>query len=310
MSIEELQRLLGKPPPNPPIPDALLKYFHACDVHATDAGPSVRAYVVNIVLANSVASMAGSVASSFGHPGRWGIVLTVIKIASIIASIWMALAMKKMEARRRWLDLRLKAEVCRSTIATWNSPMTIEPVSSEEAPELRPLLQALRYYRATRHAPREPMTLDSFKAAYGARLIEQYQYFDKQAHAAITMSSWMSPVALVLNSSALFVSTVALIFQMSLLADWLHQQVFLDFWIVLIPIVAPQVVTCLVAWQTIESVSRKRARFVEMRNAVHQTLVDLIHCHSWATVHNVVKRSEKHLLSEVLEWHSFFKFSN
>ena len=308
MSIEDIQKLLGEAPPNPTIPDGLLKYFHTCDKHATNAGPSVRAYVVNIVLANSVASMASSVGSGFGRPGEWGVVLIVIKILAIVASLWMAIAMKRMEARRRWLDLRLAAEVCRSAIATWASPVTIEPISADEAPNLRSLLQALRYYRATRRSA-APISLEAFKASYGARLIEQYKYFEKQANAAILVATWMSPLALYLNWLTLSVSFFALCLQFPVFSDFSHKYHFAYFWVVMIPIVIPQIVTCLIAWQSIEAVSRKRARFVEMRDAMHQSLVDLIHCHSWPTVQSVAKRAEKMLLTEVLEWHSFFKFS-
>jgi hypothetical protein len=46
-----------------------------------------------------------------------------------------------------------------------------------------------------------------------------------------------------------------------------------------------------------------------MERLMHQALVDLIHCHSWEAVQHVVKRAERQLLMEVLEWYSFVKYS-
>jgi len=44
-----------------------------------------------------------------------------------------------------------------------------------------------------------------------------------------------------------------------------------------------------------------------MKRHMHQAMVDLVHCHSWEAVLHVVKKTEKVLLNEVLEWYSFVK---
>ncbi len=80
-----------------------------------------------------------------------------------------------------------------------------------------------------------------------------------------------------------------------------------NFFFVFVPIVAPILASWVLAWQAIESVSRKKIRFAEMKRLMQQALIDLIHCHSWEAVHHVVKRTEKVLLNEVLEWYSFVK---
>ena len=309
-SIEQLEEMLGEPPAYPVLPDGLVKYFHACDTHATRTAPKVRRYVLNVVLANAIASMAGSVSSSFTHSRTIGTVLTMIKFGSIFLGLAIFAVLRHRQSRNRWLGLRLKAEVCRSAMATWHSPMPIEPLTSDEVPELHQLMQALRYFRATHQQPHPDISLEGFKASYGKRrLVDQYRYFQRQAQSANYMSSRLTPLYWFLSGSALVLSGISLFLPSSI---WSHNAAgrLTNFIFVFVPIVAPALASWIIAWQAIESVSRKQARFVEMQRLMHQALVDLIHCHSWEAVQHVVKKAERQLLTEVLEWYSFVKYSS
>jgi hypothetical protein len=310
LSIDDLEKMLGEPPAYPLIPDGLTRYFQACDTLATRTAPRVRRYVLNIVLANAIASVAGSVGSSFPHSAPVGTVLTVIKFGCIFLGLVIFAVLRHRQSRNHWLGLRLKAEVCRSAIATWHSPAAIEPLNADEVPELRQLMQALRYFRATRRQALPDISLESFKAAYGARrLADQYRYFQRQAQSADHMSSRLTPLYWFLSGSALVFSGITLFLPSSF---WHHDAPgrLMNFVFIFVPIVAPALASWIIAWQAIESVSRKKARFVEMERLMHQALVDLIHCHSWEAVQHVVKRAERQLLAEVLEWYSFVKYSS
>jgi hypothetical protein len=309
LSIEQLEDMLGEAPDHPVLPDGLVRYFHACDAHATNTAPRVRRYVLDIVLANATASVAGSVGSSFTHSTTVGTILTVIKFGCIFLGLGIFAVLRHRQSRNRWLGLRLKAEVCRSAMATWYSPVAIEPLTSDEVPELHQLMQALRYFRATHHRPHAEISLEGFKAAYGKRrLIDQYRYFQRQAKSASYMSSKLTPVYWALSGSALLVSGVSLFLPPHF---WSHDMPgrLMNFIIIMVPVMAPALASWIIAWQAIESVSRKQARFVEMERLMHQALVDLIHCHSWEAVQHVVKIAERQLLTEVLEWYSFVKYS-
>ncbi|MCE0522355.1 MAG: hypothetical protein LV480_05530 [Methylacidiphilales bacterium] len=310
LSVDELEKMLGEPPASPELPEGLVKYFHACDKLATHTAPRVRRYVLNIVLANATASVAGSVGSSFTHSSVIGTILTVIKFGCIFLGLGIFAVLRHRQSRNHWLTLRLKAEVCRSAIATWSSPSAIEPLTADEVPELRQLLQALRYFRATRHHAHPEISLEAFKAAYGyRRLIDQYRYFEHQAELASTMSSRLTPLYWILSGAALLASGGSLILQSFY---EVHHPLgrLTNFIFVFVPIVAPALASWIIAWQAIESVSRKQARFAEMKRLMHQALVDLIHSHSWESTVHVVKHAERQLLAEVLEWYSFVKYSS
>jgi len=308
-SIDQLEDVLGVAPEHPSLPDGLVKYFHACDTHATNTAPKVRRYALNIVLANAIASIAGSVSSSFPHSPAIGITLTVVKFGGILLGLIIFAVLSHRQSRNRWLTLRLKAEVCRSAMATWYSPVAIEPLTSDEVPELHQLMQALRYFRATHPQHQGEISMDGFKAAYGKRrLIDQYRYFERQAKSAANISSRCSPIYWVLSGSALLISGFTL-FLPAHYWSFAPAGRLMNFIMIMVPVVAPALASWIIAWQAIESVSRKRARFVEMQRLMHQALVDLIHCHSWEAVQHVVKRAERQLLTEVLEWYSFVKYS-
>jgi len=309
LSIDQMAKMLGEPPAHPMLPEGLVKYFRTCDAVATRAAPKVRRYVLNIVLANAIASMAGSVASSFPHSAAVGMFLTLVKFGGIFLGLGIFAVLRHRQAQNYWIGLRLKAEVCRSTIATWNSPISIEPLTADEVPELRHLMQALRYYRATRQKPRTDISLDAFKAEYGHhRLIDQYRYFQNQSKKATLMSTRLTPFYYVLTVSAFFVSGISLFLPNHF---WSHEMPgkIMNYVFIMVPIMAPAIASWIISWQAIESVSRKKARFVEMQRLMHQAKVDLIHCHSWDSAYHVAKRAERQLLGEVLEWHAFVKYS-
>jgi hypothetical protein len=301
-TMEQLCATLGTPPPEPAIPDEVRQYFEACDEEATRTAPEVRRYVLNIVLANALASMAGSVGSSFKHSAAIGYVLTGIKFGAILLGLAIFAVLRHRESQNHWLKLRLKAEICRSMMATWNSPRLIEPISADDLPEMSGLIRSLHYLRVT-HAGQPEPTLDAFKAHYGwRRLAHQYSYFETKSESARRTSSYLTPLYWIFSGAALITSGAAIVVQSAF-----HLGTWGNFFFVFVPIVTPILASWVLAWQAIESVSRKKIRFAEMKRLMQQAMIDLIHCHSWEAVHHVVKRTEKVLLNEVLEWYSFVK---
>jgi hypothetical protein len=309
LSIEQIEKILGEAPAHPVMPEGLIKYFQACDSVATRTAPKVRRYVLNIVLANAIASIAGSVSSSFSHSPGIGTFLTIVKFGGIFLGLGIFAVLRHRQSKNHWIGLRLKAEVCRSAVATWNAPLSIEPLTADEIPELRHLMQALRYYRATRHQSHTDISLEAFKAEYGHhRLIDQYRYFQRQADKASLMSNRLTPFYYLFSYSAFVVSGISLFLPAHF---WSHEMPgkVMNYIFIMVPVIAPAIASWIISWQAIESVSRKKARFVEMQRLMHQALIDLIHCHSWDSIYHVVKRAERQLLGEVLEWYAFVKYS-
>ena len=205
-----------------------------------------------------IASVAGSVGSSFPHSPAIGIFLTIIKFSCILLGLAIFAVLSHRQSRNRWLELRLKAEVCRSAMATWYSPVAIEPLTSDEVPELHQLMQALRYFRATHPQHQGEISLEGFKAAYGKRrLIDQYCYFQRQAKSAMDISSRFTPIYWILSGSALLVSGFSLFLPSHYWSQDLAGRV-MNFIMVMVPAVAP-------AWRRGSSPGRRSSRSAESR---------------------------------------------
>jgi hypothetical protein len=306
-SVDSLQKRLGATPPEAKIPEELLRYFQACDEAASHAAPQVRRHFLNIVLANATASMAGSVASSFPQTPVTSAILNLIKFGCVLLGLGIFLVLRHRQSQNRWLDWRLRAELCRSAIATWFFPRAIRPLPPEEVPDLRDLIHALQYFHAV-HAPPAPIPLDQFKADYGnRRLLDQLNYFKKQADGALKLGTWMTPFYWVFTCAALGTAAGSFFYQ-TVFGHTLINGTWLNFLFNFIPATAPALASWFLAFQAIQSVGRRRARFREMERLMHQALLDLTHCQSEDEVYHLVKRSEKLLLNEVLEWYSFVKY--
>jgi hypothetical protein len=72
---------------------------------------------------------------------------------------------------------------------------------------------------------------------------------------------------------------------------------------------APAFASWILAWDAIETLGRRKARYREMQEDLHRALADLVQADTWEAVGDVVDRTEKMLLSEVLEWYCFIKYS-
>jgi hypothetical protein len=295
------------PPPLSP-PEELVQYFKANDDEASERAPQVRKYLLNIVVANATASLAGSVSGAFPNtPPVVATGLTVLKFICILTGLIIYGVMKHRQSQNRWLLVRLKAEICRSALATWRSPRAIGLAAAETIAELRPLVQSIRYYRALDRPAKKP-TLQEFKADYGTRrLLDQYRYFRKHADRAHTISSRFGPAYTILVATSLLTATGAVVYQ-SVLGFPLRPGTVVNFFFSFIPAIGPALASWVMAFQAIESVGRRQSRFREMQHWMRQGMADLGRCTTWKAVYEVVDWCEKLLLNEVTEWYLVSKY--
>jgi hypothetical protein len=294
------------PAPVSPPPE-LVRYFAACDEEATRRAPQVRKYLLNVVVANATAALAGAVSTAFPMPRPLFTFLTVLKFVCVLTGLVIYAVLRHRESESRWLIVRLKAEVCRSALATWRAPLTIGLSSAEQISELRGLVQTIHYFRALDRPPQEP-TLQEFKADYGTRrLLDQCNYFHKHATRAHRISARFGPAYLILVVVSLFTASGGVVYQ-SLLGFPLVPGTPMNFFFQFVPAVGPALASWVMAFQAIESVSRRQARYREMEHRMRQAMEDLQRCRTWQAANEVVEWAEKLLLSEVTEWYVVSKY--
>ena len=304
---EEAEKQFGEVPPPIAPPAELVQYFAACDQEATRRAPQVRKYLLNIVVANATAALAGSVSAAFPMPPLVQTGLTVLKFVCVLTGLIIYFTLRHRQSENLWLIVRLRAEVCRSALATWRSPRIIGLASAEQIPDLHPLVQSIRYFRALHRQEKEP-TLPEFKADYGVnRLVDQWIYFNKHATRAHRISARFGPAYMGLIALSLLTSTGAVVYQ-SALGFPLRPGTVVNFFFQFIPAIGPALASWVMAFQAIESVGRRQARFREMEHWMRQAMEDLKRCRTWKATYELVDWAEKLLLNEVTEWYVVSKY--
>jgi hypothetical protein len=307
LNVEETSKQFGEVPPPLSPPKELVQYFEASDREATRRAPQVRKYLLNIVVANATAALAGSVSSAFPMPTAIQTGLTVLKFVCVLTGLIIYGVMNHRQSQNLWLIVRLRAEVCRSALATWRSPHIIGLASAEQVTELHDLVQSIRYFRALDRRAKEP-SLQEFQADYGVnRLLDQWIYFNKHATRAHRISARFGPAYIILIALSLLTSSGAVVYQ-SVFHLPLLPGTAVNFFFQFIPAIGPALASWVMAFQAIESVGRRQARFREMEHWMRQAMEDLKRCRTWKATYELVDWTEKLLLNEVTEWYVVSKY--
>lgn len=307
LNVKEASKQFGDVPPPLSPPKELVQYFEACDKEATRRAPQVRKYLLNIVVANATAALAGSVSTAFPMPTSVQTGLTVLKFVCVLTGLIIYFTLRHRQSENLWLIVRLRAEICRSALATWRSPRIIGLAAAEQIPELHELVQSIRYFRALNRPAQEP-TLREFQADYGVnRLLDQWIYFNKHATRAHRISARFGPAYMVLIALSLLTSTGAVVYQ-SVFHLPLVPGTVVNFYFQFIPAIGPALASWVMAFQAIESVGRRQARFREMEHWMRQAMEDLKRCRTWKATYELVDSAEKLLLNEVTEWYVVSKY--
>jgi hypothetical protein len=323
---DALLKNLEEQPPPAACPDELVRYAKACSEEANRIAPAYRKYFLSVVLANAIAAMAGTVQIVFAPPhtvessvhlpfgfplGRMVLGLILIKLFCVAAGAIIFLVLQIRKSQTRWINARLKAEMCRSAKATWRLPRLTEALAMGGQPEARETLQFIRCVRAT--SPRgEPVSVETFKADYGFnRMRGQFRYYLGQADTAMNLSRWLTPLYWLFTALSLLTGLVVLIYPhvFNHHGETPGPGTWRYFLLGFIPIMAPALASWILAWDAIETLARRKARYREMQELLRRELADLVQAKTWEALTAVVEQTEKLLLSEVLEWYSFIKYS-
>jgi len=325
LEVSPLVRMLEKPPTDSPWPEEFLRYAEACSEKADRMAPVYRKYFLNVVLANAVAAMAGTVQLVF-MPGKDGAtwdwspillawmtnILTGIKFGCVAAGAIIFVILQVRKSQIQWIDARLQAEMCRSARATWRFPRLTDALALALQPAARETLQFLRYVRAV-HPPTGTASLEELKADYGInRLEDQFHYYKGKADSASALSGRLKPFYWIFTALSILAAIVSLLYPY-LFDRHRHQPppagsasyFVLNF----LPIMAPAFASWILAWDAIETLGRQKARYREMQTTLHLALADLVQAETPEAIFDLAERTERKLLGEVQEWYSFIKFS-
>ena len=275
-------------------PEALARaWFRKVDEHATRFAPQFRRLAaIPIVFTAAAALLSG--AGSWAHGvGTWLTIGTAFGI--------MAVLLRLNKRRVLWVRTRIAAEVCRSFLAFWSTPIHHEAIGPEVVPELSGVLMSLHLLKMLDRGHSE-VSLEEFKQRYRReRVASQIGYFFN--HAAQSAA----------EARRYRVAIWACIGLASVLNVWLFVSAYgigsfgpgpWEQWLALGASVAFQIATVAGALLAVNDCDRRRQRYRELHRQLGKWDAQLEASRTWSSTLRVAGRIEQALLAELIEWRS------
>lgn len=279
---------------------ALVNHFMAkTDAAASAGAPKFRLLTVGAVIFHLLATMVAAVGLAYHwHP----VGLPWTKLLLVLGALGSALAIRHFRTQDTWVRCRLAAELARAVLATWGMVRKTALFEEVDLPETRQLLRSLHIIHARETEGQRP-NLDTFRQHYRVnRLDDQLAYYRKRLSKA-------EPQLRRLRfgfSAATILAIVTTAFY-ALYATFHFMEIPVGLKATLfyfMPIVLPVVAATFMSFVSINDLHRRVARYREMCHLLESVQKQIMITHSWRSLEQLVKRTERALLQEVLEWHT------
>src|SRR5262249_20929552 len=120
-TIEELNLVSAQnsaaPFPATPPKECVRRFFTRVDARAAKIAPRYRRWIGASVIMNAIAAVLGTATITLGINSR---VIDVIIFLLTAAAMIAVAFIKKKGSHRQWIRNRIAAEICRSSLATWD----------------------------------------------------------------------------------------------------------------------------------------------------------------------------------------------
>jgi hypothetical protein len=275
------------------------RFQRKADHAATRGAPQFRVLISATVLLHVAATVTATAGLAFEwHP----VLVPWAKLLFLLSALGAALAIRFTRAQHRWVRCRLAAEIGRAALATWGMPRGTALFVDLEVPEIRQLVRSLHMLHQ-RAVPEHGTNLDAFRQHYRTnRVDDQLSYYRCRLQQAEPQLRRLR--------NGFSISTVLAIFFTALYAvhDTFHLAPVgflaeaIGFYF--LPVVLPVVAAAFISLISINDLHRRVARYREMCHLLEATHKQIIVTQTWHSLEQLVRRTERTLLQEVLEWHT------
>jgi hypothetical protein len=203
-----------------------------------------------------------------------------------------------------WVRVRTAAEVTRSVLALWDTPIRYQVVGQEILPELSGMVRTLDLLKAQAVGVSR-VGLGEFRERYvEARLLDQKRYFSKQSELSAEMGRRYRLFSKVCTVSAILLS-VWMFGSRTLMK--VSYQVSGGAWLSMVSSALFQLATVAGALLVVNECERRERRYQEIHLSLANWEVELRAFRTWPPVIEVVNKIERALLVELLEWRSLLQ---
>ena len=268
--------------------------------HAASRGaPRFRLLTSSTVLLHVAATVTATAGLAFDWHAT---VVPWAKLLFLLGALGAALAIRFSRAQHHWVRSRLAAEIGRAALAAWGMPRNTALFVDLELPQIRQLVRSLHRLHQ-RSAPERRVNLDTFRQHYRTtRVDDQLAYYRRrllQAEPQLRRLRRGFSISTVL--AILFTAWYAVHDTFAIQpAGFLVEAIGFYF----LPIVLPVVAAAFISLVSINDLHRRVARYREMCHLLEATHKQIIVTQTWHSLEHLVRRTERILLQEVLEWHT------
>jgi hypothetical protein len=274
-------------------------WFRKVDTTASKLAPQARRLASIPIVYTAAAAVLSGASRGRAAPLWIGVSAALGITAAVLPA---ALRLDKRQAL--WARTRTAAEVCRSVLALWRTPVPYEVLGPEIIPELSGVLMSLNFLKL-KDGPRNKISLEEFKVNYRRdRLSNQIRYFrDSGARAArdgrrLRMITWVCGVIAIAIAVSLFLAKFGLLGTHPLPASkWFPLAISAFF----------QIATVAGALIVVNDCNRRQQRYRELHSWLLDWDSQLEALLTWPSALQVVAKIEKALLVELLEWRSLVR---
>lgn len=291
--------------PNPfAAPPEICAFQHKCDHAASHGAPQFRRLIVLTVVLHVAATLVAGAALSYDL--HWDSIPWV-KLICLASALGVAIMLRQHHhSHDSWVRCRLAAEFCRSALAMWGLPRAAPLFEDLELPGVRALTRTLHMLH-TRSAATQPVPMEEFKRVYLAqRVDDQLRYYRRQEARALPLFKRLK-VGFWLATLLAMVCTMA--YAVCDASGVAVTPLFRATMFYLLPISLPVVAASFISLISINDLQRRVARFREMQLMLESSRKQITYCQTWNSLERIVRKTERGLLQEVLEWHSITSFA-
>jgi hypothetical protein len=275
------------------------RFMQKTDDAANKSAPQFRLLTAVTVLLHVAATTVATAGLAFDwHPT----LLPWAKLLFVLGALSAALAIRHYRAQHNWVRCRLAAEIGRAALATWGMPRRAALFEDLDLPQVRHLVRSLHVMHR-RGAPDKRANMDTFRQNYQASRIEdQLHYYRHRLEKAAPLLSRLR-LGFAVSTILAIVCMTAYALHSSLRlppAPPLVEELIFQF----LPIVLPAIAAAFIALMSINDLHRRVARYREMCKLLESACTQIRAMHTWHSVEQLVRHTERALLQEVLEWHT------
>lgn len=279
--------------------DLVVRFQQKTDRAASRGAPKFRLLTVSTVLLHVAATMIATAGLAFDwHPE----LLPWTKLLCVLGALAAAGAIRHYRAQHVWVRCRLAAEISRAALATWGMPRRTALFEDLDLPEVRHLVRSLHVLHH-RGAPEKRANLDTFRQNYRvARIEDQLGYYRRRLQKAapqLRRLRWGFAISTLL---AIVFTAAYAVHHSFHLQPVSHTMETVGFYF--LPVVLPVIAAAFISFISINDLHRRVARYREMCHLLEAAHKQIVVTHTWHSLEHLVRRTERALLQEVLEWHT------